>query len=213
MEVVMSQSINKSQLVLAIGSIVIGILFFIFPGQIMNIIFYAIGALIFLFGLVNLIITIKDHSKEINNYRPLILIDVIMMILGLVFVAIAWLFVYVFVVVLGISFILLGIWNCYIAIVDPTLNTLNKVLKFIVAISDIIIGILLFINIGASANWIMYFLGTLLVGNGLIDFISFFKAISDNKKKEEEAINSRPIDVEPSKVIDVEVVESEVVDK
>jgi hypothetical protein len=59
----------------------------------------------------------------------------------------------------------------------------------------------------------MYFLGALLVGNGLIDFISFFKAISDNKKKEEEAINSRPIDVEPSKVIDVEVVESEVVDK
>ena len=198
---------NKTQLILAIGSIISGSLFFIFPDKILNIIFYFIGGLIILFGIVNLILNIKENKGELNQITPLLIFDIAAILLGIVFVSIAWLFVQVFIVIIGIIFILFGLWGYYIALNDQSLSRDTKVLKILSSTLNFIIGVLLIIDVSQTIHVIMYILGSLLIINGLIDIFNFVKHAQEVKKLNEEAKKTAPNEEVAQEVIDVEAKE------
>lgn len=198
---------NKTQLILAIGSIISGSLFFIFPDKILNIIFYFIGGLIILFGIVNLILNIRENKGELNQITPLLIFDIAAILLGIVFVSIAWLFVQVFIVIIGIIFILFGLWGYYIALNDQSLSRDTKVLKILSSTLNFIIGVLLIIDVSQTIHVIMYILGSLLIINGLIDIFNFVKHAQEVKKLNEEAKKTAPNEEVAQEVIDVEAKE------
>ncbi len=198
---------NKTQLILAIGSIISGSLFFIFPDKILNIIFYFIGGLIILFGIVNLILNIKENKGELNQITPLLIFDIAAILLGIVFVSIAWLFVQVFIVIIGIIFILFGLWGYYISLNDQSLSRDTKVLKILSSTLNFIIGVLLIIDVSQTIHVIMYILGSLLIINGLIDIFNFVKHAQEVKKLNEEAKKTAPNEEVAQEVIDVEAKE------
>ena len=198
---------NKTQLILAIGSIISGSLFFIFPDKILNIIFYFIGGLIILFGIVNLILNIKENKGELNQITPLLIFDIAAILLGIVFVSIAWLFVQVFIVIIGIIFILFGLWGYYISLNDQSLSRDTKVLKILSSTLNFMIGVLLIIDVSQTIHVIMYILGSLLIINGLIDIFNFVKHAQEVKKLNEEAKKTAPNEEVAQEVIDVEAKE------
>lgn len=189
---------NKSQFIISISSIVLGILFLAIPGKIMNILFYIVGATLIAFGITNIFILIKKN-KIIDENKILVGIDALLILLGILIIVLSNFFIAIFVIIVSIAFMLYGGFGIYTTICIYKERKSVNIIGVITSTFSLLIGLLLIIDYFTGNHVIMYFLGSLLILFGLFIGINMYKMYKDDNKRKQK-IKDKILDVEAKEI-------------
>ena len=153
---------DRSSLFNAILSIIMGILFCIYRGGVIGIATTIIGVLILIIGVLSLI------SADVIG-------GLIYIVLGIVIIVFGWAIAKIAIYVLAVILIVIGIMQLvgYSKQNIKGTNTGMTILIYAIPIIDIVIGVLLFINLGGTVDWIFYVTGVLLIIDGIIGLFGY----------------------------------------
>lgn len=151
----MNKKINNYQ-ISGLMMILLGILFLIFQGEILSIIFTIFGVLLILFGIFNII-------------NGLIIPGIIQIVVGVLVIVFGWALIKVCLYIVAILLIIYGGYALYDLIRHKThgVKPLITILLYLSPVLDILLGVLLFINQIGAINYIFIFFGILLIIDGL----------------------------------------------
>lgn len=152
---------NKLVGALPILHIVFGILIIIFKGEVLKWMAISLGAYLLLYSLVSLFFLIK-HNKN----RNLIPAYIVSSLIGILIIVCGALIVTLIRVFIGILVILDGVFSLY-EFSRQKIDDNVEIIGVINAVLLIVIGVLLFID----SSILYYFVGALLVLNGILSII------------------------------------------
>lgn len=146
---------RNNKLLAALATIVLGILFLIFKGSVIQIALTIVG-------LVVIVMAILDFKNKQTAQ------GVVKAILGVAVIVFGWIFVDIALYIIAGVLILLGIWQIVSAVRNPAPGSVRKVFSFIAPVGSLAAGICLFFNQGGTINWVFTVAGILLIVQGVI---------------------------------------------
>lgn len=152
---------RNNALIAALVTIVLGILFLIFKGDVIQIALTIVGAVMIIMSFV-----------DFKNRQTLQ--GVVKLILGVCVIVFGWIFVNIALYIIAGVLLLLGITQIVSAIRNNSSGA-KKVLSFLVPIGSLAAGICLFFNQGGTVNWVFTVAGILLIVQGIL-------ALANSKK-------------------------------
>lgn len=150
-----SMKISNSSLIAGILSVVIGILFCIFKGEIVSWMMTAIGVVLIVMGILDIIA--KNLTKGIIEIA-----------IGVAIIVCGWLIVQIVLLILGILLVVYGV----LCIKDIKVKNIFSILKVVLLIA---LGVLLIINKFAALDWMFIVIGVIAIVNGCIILLGLKK--------------------------------------
>lgn len=161
----MDKKIDKrSTIISGLIMVIIGLLFIIFQGKILSVLFTIFGVLLITFGIIDLL-----NKQNVSG--------LIKIILGVIIIVFGWAFVSICLYILAVVLILFGFYSLYDLLKYKTRGTTREVtvLLYLSPILDIACGIFLFINQIVAINYAFIFFGIILILDGLTLLLSTYK--------------------------------------
>lgn len=156
----------KNKLVLAIISIVLGVILIIRQRSAIDSLVKIVGILLLLAALVFLILFLAKKEKQPSQ----LILAIVSFIIGLFFAVRPGLIVNIFPIVMGIILIISGLFDLWHSITAPP-GTGGQAFLILISAIVILVGVLALFRPGAVANAIALFLGLCLLFNGIFDLI------------------------------------------
>ena len=147
---------KRSALISGLIMVIIGLLFIIFQGKILSILFTIFGVLLIAFGIIDLL-----NKQNVSG--------LIKIIIGVIIIVFGWAFVSICLYIVAVLLILFGFYNLYNLLKYKTRGTSKEVtvLLYLSPILDIVCGVFLFINQIVAINYAFIFFGIILILDGL----------------------------------------------
>lgn len=148
---------KKNNLIVALGFILMGILFIIFKGAILGWLMTILGAIFIIDGIISII-------------NKTAVVGIIKIVIGAAIILLGWLAVTVILYILAVIFILYGILNLYNLISAKVTSPL----LYLMPAMQLAIGICLFFNQGGTVNVVFIIAGICLIIDGAIELLGVF---------------------------------------
>lgn len=155
-----NKSTRNNKLIAALVSIVLGLMFIIFKGEVINIAMTIIGAVAIIMAIIDFV-----HKETVPG--------VLKAIIGVCVIVFGWVFVDIALYVIAGILILLGITQIVSAVKNAdNVGSFQKVAGFIIPVASLASGICLFFNQGGTISWIFTAAGILLMVQGVLGLIN-----------------------------------------
>jgi len=149
----------NEKLIIAILTVVLGILFIAYKGAIVSIAMTVFGVALLALAIVDFI------NKDTIN-------AIIKAVAGVLVIVFGWLLVSVSLYIMAVLLIIFGGYKLYLLINDKV----KDALEFVAPALFTIIGLCLLFNQGGTVAWVFVVCGIALIIQGVINLIEYFKA-------------------------------------
>lgn len=148
---------KNNNLISGLIMIIIGILFLIFQGKILGVLFTILGVLLIAFGIIDII-----------NNNPAV--GLVKIIIGILIIVFGWTVIKICLYIVAVLLIIYGVLGLISLLRYKARGTspLITILLYLSPILDIACGVLLFVNQIVAINYVFIFFGILLLIDGLI---------------------------------------------
>ncbi len=152
---------KQENLITSIMMLVLGIMFLILKGGVISIAMTMLGVIVIAFGIF----------KLLNNA---ITSGIIEIVIGTLIIILGWVIAAVILYVVAALLIAYGIYKLYLLFKTHTkgLKPYTTFMIYLMPIIQILIGVLLFINLGGVVDWVFIVTGIFMIVDGTIGLFS-----------------------------------------
>lgn len=160
------KAIKLQTIITAIMLVVVGILFIVFPETSLKVLCYIAGGIMIFLGACKLVLYIMELTSERRSTS--LVSGVMMLVLGIVFVANPGIIIGLFTLIFGVVMILDGIGKLQDAINGALAKQEGWWVDLIIACIVLVLGLVVLIC--NTSSWVMIFAGVSLIVEGALDF-------------------------------------------
>ncbi len=171
---------NKSSLIITmILTLVIGILFVLFPKDIINLLGYIVGTVLIVLGVLNILMYFKTSPEEGMSFG--FSIGLILIVLGSYLMIKTNFILSTLSVFFGFFIMINGIFSLQVAVDSLRAKTNKWKAIIIMAIINTLLGIIILYNPFAGTEALVMYIGIFMIVVSVLNFITFI--ISEKMKK------------------------------
>ncbi len=164
---------NKSSLVITIiVTLVIGILFVVFPKNIINLLSYIIGTVLIVLGLINILMYFKTNPIEGMSFG--FAIGLILLIFGSYLMVRTEFILSTLSVFFGFFIMINGIFSLQVAVDSIRAKTSKWKAIIIMAIINTLLGIIILYNPFVGTEALVMYIGVFMIVVSVLNFLTLF---------------------------------------
>ncbi len=181
------KTVKLQTIITAIMLAVIGILFIVFPDTSLKVLCYIAGGIMIFLGVCKLVLYVVELASERRSMS--LVSGIMLLVLGIVFVANPGIIVGLFTLIFGVVMILDGIEKLQDAINSALAKESGWWVDLFIACIVLVLGLIVLIC--NTSSWVMIFAGVSLIIEGVLDFASAIYYSSKARKaiKESDVID------------------------
>lgn len=164
------KTLLRSKLVVAIASIVLGILFIVYQSAALGVIVEICGIILIISGVAFIV---SYFASGINRTWALLLFAILCILIGIVFVIDPVFIEAIFPIIMGASLVAGGIVNIWQSIMVMRASFSTGILVLALSVIDIVLGVMIASNPGFVVDILVLFMGCSFLAYGIIDLIAF----------------------------------------
>lgn len=192
---------KKDTIFIAIGVIIIGLLFAIFPSVATTVFCYLIGAMLLAGGIFKIVEYFKNKNIEVFGSLGLV-IGTLLSVVGIVFIVNPTILIELIITVIAVIIIADGVLKIQYAVNLARVNARGWWVFLALGIALSVVGIIAMLSPLEVSNAIMMAAGIVLIIDGVIDIVTVIYASKALKNFNDEIVAQQALNVEATPVDD-----------
>lgn len=158
----------------AVAAIVIGLLFVIWPGNVIQWAVLFIGIISLLAGIIQVIVYFTNRNREGKQQSGLLWMGILTLVWGALLLLQPAVWVNLFMVVMSVPMILLAISQLVLLVRKRRSGFIVPWVYYIFPVLLLLAGITVMFNPFVTAVWLVFFVGIWVLAYGVVEMISSF---------------------------------------
>lgn len=165
---------NNNPLLWSIAAIIIGVVFIVWPGNILTWLVWIIGVVSVVSGLTQIIRYFINRSRIESRWKGFPFISLLAVIFGIVLLSQPDVWIRLSMIVLSIPMILLAVDQIISLINTKKIGSQVSWTYYIFPILLLVAGVVVLLSPFTSAVWLVIFVGVWMIAYGVVEMVNFF---------------------------------------